>query len=69
MFPLVNTCAIKLGDVINQSYYDQSFDVKDLAARYTIDVVGSCVFGLEINSLDDPDAEFKHMGEKLFRAR
>jgi hypothetical protein len=32
--------------------------VKEMMARYTTDVVASCTFGINGNSLKDPDSEF-----------
>lgn len=44
-------------------------EVKHLLARFTIDVIGSCAFGLDCNSLNDPDVEFYHLGHKTFTNR
>lgn len=37
--------------------------IKDVAEKFTTDAVASCAFGLDGKSFEDPDAEFKKMGE------
>ncbi|XP_065205534.1 probable cytochrome P450 6a13 [Planococcus citri] len=69
MFSLVRTCGEKLNEVINEKTYDESLEAKDLFSRYTCDVIGSCVFGLDSKSLDNPNSEFRIVGKKIFRFR
>nr|XP_016997387.2 cytochrome P450 6a2-like [Drosophila takahashii] len=44
-------------------------EIKELMARYTIDVIGSCAFGLECNTLRNPVNDFRTMGQKVFSER
>ncbi|XP_073813633.1 probable cytochrome P450 6a18 [Musca autumnalis] len=45
---------------------DHVVDVRDLCARFTTDVIGDVAFGLQCNSLQDPNAEFRLQGDKAF---
>lgn len=41
-------------------------EIKDIAARFTTDVIGSCAFGLDCSSLEDPKSEFRNNAKKVF---
>lgn len=67
MFEVVLKCGEELGSALRDAT-DLTVEIKDLAARYTIDVIGSSAFGIECNSLKNPDAEFRQMGKKVFQS-
>lgn len=41
-------------------------DVRELSARYATNIIASVAFGVDINSIDNPDTEFRHYGRKVF---
>ncbi|XP_053673740.1 probable cytochrome P450 6a17 [Anopheles nili] len=43
----------------------QLIDVKELLARFLTDVIASWAFGIESNSLNDPQSHFRQMGKQM----
>lgn len=44
-----------------------SVDIKEMANRFTIDVVSSCAFGMEANTLKNEHPEFVNVFKKMFQ--
>lgn len=44
---------------------EDCLEAKELAAKFTTDVVATCAFGLEGKSFIEPNAEFRRMGKKF----
>ncbi|KAI4478671.1 hypothetical protein M0804_011699 [Polistes exclamans] len=44
----------------------KTLDIKDLCAKFTTDLIGITAYGLKVNSLNDPNAEFRRCGKKIF---
>ncbi|XP_014244487.1 cytochrome P450 6a2-like [Cimex lectularius] len=65
MYALFEACANNLSKVLDDSV-GKDVDIKDLFARFTTDVIATCAFGLEANSLKDPKNEFRTMADKIF---
>ncbi|EFA12629.1 cytochrome P450 6a2 [Tribolium castaneum] len=65
MFQTVKNCCNNMLEAI-ASNTDLDKDLKEFLGRYTVDVVGSCAFGIECNSFKHPDAEFRKMGLRAF---
>ncbi|XP_055699992.1 cytochrome P450 6A1-like [Phlebotomus papatasi] len=46
--------------------HNEAIEIKDILSRFTIDVIGNCAFGIECNSLKQPNTEFCRIGKKVF---
>ncbi|RZB40992.1 cytochrome P450 6a17, partial [Asbolus verrucosus] len=44
----------------------KSIDIKDVLARFTTDIIGSCAFGLDCKAFEDEDSPFRTYGKKIF---
>ncbi|CAB0038650.1 unnamed protein product [Trichogramma brassicae] len=59
MFVLMSKCADTFSRTLVQTRADSpAIDTKDAFTRYANDVIASCAFGFEVDSLKDPDNEF-----------
>ncbi|XP_055373126.1 probable cytochrome P450 6a13 [Condylostylus longicornis] len=71
MFPTIATIGERFGDTLESMLWNESIpskktllEMKQLSARYTTDVIGTCAFGIDCNSLKDPKAKFRMIGKK-----
>lgn len=70
MFELVVDCADDMAKYLREEAKQGKliqWEMKDLFSRYASDVIASCAFGLEVNSLKDPDNEFFVLGKGPLR--
>lgn len=44
---------------------DKDVEITDVLARYNTDVIVTCAFGVQCNSLDDEKSEFRAIGKKM----
>jgi cytochrome P450 family 6 len=67
MFGTLVNCGKELNTVLREPVRKgESFEVKDVLARFTTDVIASCAFGIQCNCLQNPDAEFRQWGRRIF---
>ncbi|XP_059612808.1 probable cytochrome P450 6a23 [Phlebotomus argentipes] len=68
MFPIICEISKEFEKTFQtEAAKDSTVEIKDLLARFTTDVIGNCAFGLECNSLKDPDTEFREYGSLVFK--
>uniref|UniRef100_W8BUW7 Cytochrome P450 6a9 n=1 Tax=Ceratitis capitata TaxID=7213 RepID=W8BUW7_CERCA len=67
MFSTVTHVAAELELVFEAALQEgPTIEIRDLLARYTTDVIGSCAFGIDCNSLKNPGDPFRQMGRRVF---
>ncbi|XP_058813402.1 probable cytochrome P450 6a14 [Topomyia yanbarensis] len=67
MFETIVSVAEEFRNYMINNYDRQpEMEMKDVLARFTTDVIGSCAFGLECNTLNNPDSDFLKYGRKVF---
>uniref|UniRef100_A0A182PYV2 Uncharacterized protein n=1 Tax=Anopheles epiroticus TaxID=199890 RepID=A0A182PYV2_9DIPT len=70
MFGTILEVAERLGQYVSDhTHQDKQLEMKDVLARYTTDVIGTCAFGIECNTLKNPDSEFLKYGNKVFEQK
>lgn len=67
----INVCTARLIDNLNGQMMKNSgiVDVSEASAQFTTDTIGRCAFGLDCNTLSDPDSEFRRTGRAIFTPR
>uniref|UniRef100_A0A182K3B0 Uncharacterized protein n=1 Tax=Anopheles christyi TaxID=43041 RepID=A0A182K3B0_9DIPT len=66
MFGTIWAVALELEKYMEANYNQPEVEMKDVLGRFTTDVIGTCAFGIECNTLKTPDSEFRKYGNKAF---
>lgn len=68
MFQTFVACTEGLVDILNDhSIIQDPVDIKEVVSRFTTDIIGSCAFGIDCNSIKNPNSEFRAFGKKIFQ--
>lgn len=57
----------EIGDEFVRSLATEDVDVKEATARFSMDVIGTCVFGIEPRTINEPHNEFSREARLAFR--
>jgi cytochrome P450 family 6 len=68
MFPVLVYCANVLENYIEKQVESKNYviDVRELSARFTTNLISSVAFGIEIDSINEPNHLFRVMGKRVF---
>lgn len=71
MFDIVSQLGDKLVETIEREVNkdNRALEVKSVFSRFTTDVIASCAFGIDSNSLDNQTSKFFEMGTKALGPR
>lgn len=68
MFEFVSLVGEQAADSIKKQIKSggaDSFEFKDLARKFTVDVIATCAFGIEVNSFQNPKNDFHRISAKI----
>ncbi|XP_015180416.1 PREDICTED: cytochrome P450 6A1-like [Polistes dominula] len=67
MFHLIRECSDNLEKYLNKIPENSDVNVYDITAKFTLDVVGNCIFGIKMNALTDEHSEFRKISREIFK--
>lgn len=68
MFQTLLDISVGLTKLVDRHVGGAAIDIKEAMARYTTDVIASCAFGIECDTLSNPENEFRKHGKKAIDA-
>ncbi|KAK7789226.1 hypothetical protein R5R35_007051 [Gryllus longicercus] len=67
MFSLMHECAREFVEFVAQeTRVKKDVEFREMFAKMTTDIIGTTAFGLQFNSMKNPDSEFRAMGRRVF---
>lgn len=66
MFPILTECSEKMKTFVEKEK-SNALDIREIFARYTTDIIASVVFGIQLDSFNQPDNDFRNFGKQFFR--
>nr|XP_031836318.1 uncharacterized protein LOC116428622 [Nomia melanderi] len=67
MFHLITDCSQQLEKYLEKIVQkEEPIECREVAAKFTTDVIGSCAFGINMNALSNEESEFRRIGKEAF---
>jgi len=68
MYNQIKECGDELMKNIDQDLIenDNEIEVRDVMGKYSTDVIGTCAFGLKLNTISDDESAFRKYGKAIF---
>ncbi|XP_067005237.2 probable cytochrome P450 6a13 [Anabrus simplex] len=67
MYQLMAECSEELRQHLKDpANRGEELEMREVMAQFTTDIIGSCAFGLQMNSMKNSESEFRRMGRKAF---
>lgn len=67
MFPLILECSEQLERYLEKlEEKGEPIECREVAAKFTTDVIGSCAFGINMNALSNEESQFRKIGKMVF---
>lgn len=67
MFSTLNDCGLKLQNHLEKlASSGEKLDVREISASHSTNVIASVAFGIDIDTIKNPDNEFRVCGRKIF---
>nr|XP_033326765.1 cytochrome P450 6B1-like [Megalopta genalis] len=67
MFNLMVECSQNLDKYLDQvASKNEVVKIHEVTANYTMDVIGNCAFGINLDTMSDKDNEFRKQGKMIF---
>ncbi|XP_050680809.1 cytochrome P450 9e2-like isoform X2 [Leptidea sinapis] len=64
MLPLIQSCSDQMVKFLKQ-YENKDIEMKDIMGHFTLEVIGTCAFGIKSDALTDENAKFVKVAEKF----
>ncbi|KAL1382849.1 hypothetical protein pipiens_013188 [Culex pipiens pipiens] len=66
MFDTVASVAKELNQFVDENCHREDMELREVLQRFTVDVIGNVAFGIDCNTMKNPDSDFRKMGNKAF---